>query len=214
MSSATCAGVAPFCGPKTVAASVKVVVTSHATSNSTRLSRAIAVIARMAPKPPSVVAEPPSPTMIRRAPASSAWSISSPVPVVVAFSGSLPAAPPTSVSPLARAISMTAVPFDRRHSARTVSPSGPVTVEVRFGPPSASSRPSPPSAIGTSVQSMPSSQHACPIAAATSAARSVPLNLSGAATTRRIGRRHRADGHAADHTRERIVDRMSRESQR
>jgi isopenicillin-N epimerase len=57
-------------------------------------------------------------------------------------------------------------------------------VLVRLAPPSASSNPSPPSASAISVQSCPSSQHACPIACATSAALAVPLNLSTAATTR------------------------------
>ena len=91
------------------------------------------MIARTQPSPPSVVADPPRHTTIFFAPRSSAWSISSPVPVVVAAIASLPSAPPTSVSPEARAISMTAVPRWRRHSACTGSPSGPVTVLVRFG---------------------------------------------------------------------------------
>ena len=81
-----------------------------------RASATGALIARSAPSPPSVVADPPRPTMIRFAPASSAASISSPVPVVVAAIGSLPSAPPASVSPHARAISMTAVPRCIRHS--------------------------------------------------------------------------------------------------
>ena len=42
--------------------------------------------------------------MIRRAPASSAWSISSPVPVVLAAIASLPAAPPTRANPDAAAV--------------------------------------------------------------------------------------------------------------
>ncbi len=169
---------------------MNVVVTSQATRSSTRFNRAIALIARIAPNPPSVVADPPSPTMMRRR--------SGVECVIDQFAGarrggihrSLPSAPPTRVSPLARAISMTAVFFESRQPASTGSPSGPVTIVVRFAPPSASSRPSPPSAIGTSTQSTPSSQQAWPIAAATSAARlAVPLNLSSAATTRRIGRR-------------------------
>ena len=180
----TSAGLAPFCGPNTSAAAVKVVVTSHATSSSTCLRRAIAVIALMAPNPPSVVADPPKPTMMRRAPASSAWSISSPVPAVVASSGSLPADPPAMLRPLALAISMTAVSFAKRHPASTGSPSGPVTTVVLLAPPSASSSPSPPSAIGTSSHSIPNSQQAWPIALAASCAETVPRNLSGAATTR------------------------------
>ena len=44
-------------------------------------------------------------------------SISSPVPMVEAAIASLPSAPPTSVRPEARAISITAVPRCSRHSA-------------------------------------------------------------------------------------------------
>ncbi len=141
-------------------------------------------MARTQPNPPSVVAEPPRHTMIFFAPRSSAWSMSSPVPVVEAAMASLPAAPPTNVSPEARAISMTAVPRWSRHSACTASPNGPVTVLVRLAPPSASRVPSPPSATGCSTHSWPSSQQACPIAAATCPAVAVPLNLSTAASTR------------------------------
>ena len=98
----TCAGEAPFCGANTGAASVNNVCTSHATSSVTPRSRCGAVMARTQPRPPSVVAEPPRHTTIFFAPRSSAWSISSPVPVVVAAIASLPSAPPTSVSPDAR----------------------------------------------------------------------------------------------------------------
>ena len=117
-------------------------------------------------------------------PASSAAAISSPVPWVAAAIGSLPSGPPTRSSPEARAISITATPRDSRHSASTGSPSGPVTTVERFGPPSASSVPSPPSASGTSVQSPPRSAPRAPPPPATSAAVAVPRNLSGAATTR------------------------------
>jgi hypothetical protein len=82
-------------------------------------------MARMAPRPPSVVAEPPTPTTMRRAPASSAVAISSPVPWVVAAIGSFPSGPPTKARPDARAISMTAVRPTNRHDASTGSPSGP-----------------------------------------------------------------------------------------
>ena len=60
-------------------------------------------------------------------------------------------------APTPAAISMTAVRPSSRQAASTGSPSGPVTVVVRLGPPSASRVPSPPSAIGTSSQSHPSS---------------------------------------------------------
>src|SRR5262249_53286866 len=82
------------------------------------------------------------------------------------------------------AISMTARRRDSRQCASTGAPSGPDTVAVRFAPPSASSVPSPPSAIGTRSHVTPVSAAACAIAAATSAAVAVPLNLSGAATIR------------------------------
>ena len=122
--------------------------------------------------------------MIFFAPASSAMSISSPVPMVDAAIASLFAAPPTNVSPDARAISITAVPRCSRHSAlhRIAERAGDRRRSV--GPPSASSVPSPPSATGSSTQSWPSSQHADPTAAATWAPVAVPLNLSTAATTR------------------------------
>ena len=85
------------------------------------------------------------------APVSTAATISSPVPI-----GRRP--PPGRCPPRRRrasrpepaAISITAVRPSSRHAASTGSPSGPVTVVVRLGPPSASRVPSPPSAIGTS----------------------------------------------------------------
>ena len=60
-STATSAGDAPFCGPKIAGASRKVVVTSQATSTSTPWS--VQPSASSAPSPPSVVAEPPTPTI-------------------------------------------------------------------------------------------------------------------------------------------------------
>ena len=115
-SSRTWAGVAPFCGANTLAASTNRVRTSQATWRSTAPSRARLPSASMAPSPPSVVAEPPRPTSTVRAPWSIALAISSPVPRVVAASGSLPSAPPARTSPLARAISMTAVRRSIRHA--------------------------------------------------------------------------------------------------
>ncbi|MEZ5294757.1 MAG: hypothetical protein R2697_00350 [Ilumatobacteraceae bacterium] len=136
------------------------VVTSHAATSSTAFNRWGERSASSAPSPPSVVADPPRPTTIRLAPAVNAASISSPVPAVVAFIGSFPSAPPASSRPLANAISMIAVRPERRQAASTGRPSGPVTRVVRLGPPNTSSRPSPPSAIGTSTQSWPASQQA------------------------------------------------------
>ena len=68
------------------------------------------------------------------------------------------------------------------HSASTGAPSGPVTVVTCLVPSSASSRPSPPSDIGTSSAVHPSPAAAPAIAAAASVALAVPRNLSGAAT--------------------------------
>ena len=65
----------------------------------------------------------------RRAPS----TISSPVPVVDAATGSLPSAPPTSSRPEAAAISITAVRPSSRHAASTGAPSGPVTVVDAVG---------------------------------------------------------------------------------
>ena len=123
------------------AASQKRVRTSQATTTETPARRASGDMASSAPRPPSVVAEPPTPTITRRAPLATASAISSPVPAVVAASGSFPSAPPASSSPLARAISTIAVSPTSRHSASTSARSGPVTSDVRFGPPSASSVP-------------------------------------------------------------------------
>ena len=174
----------PSADRRPVAASVNRVRTSQATSSSTARRRAGARMARIAPKPPSVVADPPRPTMIRLAPASSAASISSPVPVVLAAIGSLPSAPPASTRPDASAISITAVRPVIRQSASTGSPSGPVTIVCRVGPPNASSHPSPPSETGAGSHSWPSRSAAAAIVSATSRAVAVPLNLSTAASTR------------------------------
>src|SRR4051812_10458062 len=173
------------------AASRNGVSTSHATT--TRAPRSDQPSASTAPSPPSVVAEPPTPTITVCAPSSSTCAISSPVPRVVARSGSFP--PATSVSPLAMAISTTAVPSGSRlHSASTGSPSGPVTRAVRCSPPSASSVPSPPSASGSSRASIPAERRPRAIAAAASGAVSEPRNLSGqqsAGTTGNLRRRLR-----------------------
>src|SRR6266508_3808255 len=170
------------------AASRKRVSTSYATVTGTGSDQPSA---STAPSPPSVVAEPPTPTRICVAPAAAADAISSPVPRVVAATGSFDS--PTSARPLARAISTTAVPSGRSpHSACTGSPSGPVTIAGRRSPPSAarsaSSVPSPPSANGsTRTSSTPASHSPRAIAVAAAGAVSVPLNLSGQQTARGTG---------------------------
>ncbi len=176
---------APFWGAKISAASTKRVVTSHATRTSTApRMRRVGLMAVRAARPPSVVAEPPTPTITRVAPASRAAAISSPVPRVDARRGSLRSGPPSRSRPDARAISTTAVPSACiRHSASTSWPRGPWTVVWRGDPPSASNVPSPPSATGTWSQAHPARSAAWAIAAATWAAVAVPRNLSGAATS-------------------------------
>ncbi len=90
-----------------------------------------------------------------RRPPRIAAAISSPVPRVLASSASRRSRS-TSARPLARAISMIAVPSgSTAHSASTGSPSGPVTCVTRDEPPRrdaiTSSVPSPPSASGSSM---------------------------------------------------------------
>src|SRR5438128_3270884 len=147
--------------------------------------------ASTAARPPSVVALPPAATITCLKPSRRATAISSPVPRVLARNGSL--RPDTSAKPLARAISMTAIPpGNTPHSASTGSPSGPVTRATRREPPRAASKvssvPSPPSASGNSTMSTkPARRSPAAIAAAASLARNVPRNLSGHATARTLG---------------------------
>ena len=156
----TWAASAPFCGPKTGAASTKPVSTSHATRRVTSRSRS-APVERVDG----------SQAAVRRRRAADAdddaggarliaASISSPVPRVEARSGSLPALPPASARPEARAISMTATSPSRRHGASTGSPRGPETTCVRLPPPKTSRVASPPSASGSSVQVQPARRRA------------------------------------------------------
>jgi len=104
------------------------------------------------PMPPSVVAEPPRPRIRRRAPCSSAWRISSPVPQLVACNASRSSGRSRG-RPEAAAVSTTAVPSGRTpYSAEMGRPSGSCAVIQTFFPPvaatSASTVPSPPSATG------------------------------------------------------------------
>ena len=114
------------------------------------------------PTPPSFVALPPMHTTTRAGPCSSACPISSPVPRWSCGAGR--GAPSrTSASPDALAISTTATSpagvGASPNGAVTDSPVGPVTFSSCRVPPkpstSASSVPSPPSAIGTSSRSSP-----------------------------------------------------------
>src|SRR5215210_4318047 len=120
-----------------------------------------------------------------------AAAISSPVPALLARSGSRSSAA-TSESPEAAATSTIAVVPSRTsaNSASISRPSGSWTLTLRRSPPRASSRtaivPSPPSAAGQRSGSAPASSTPAPTASATCRAVSVPLNESGA-TRKRLG---------------------------
>ena len=96
----TASGSAPFCGANTSAARSNGVVTSASTVSCAPRRPPLASIAWIAPEPPSVVAEPPTATATRAAPALTAAAISSPVPSVVAASAS------RSVAPRGRALAL------------------------------------------------------------------------------------------------------------
>ncbi len=142
------------------------------------------------PAPPSVVALPPTPNTIERAPASSAAFSTSPEPYVVAVSGAKTPAG-SSWSPEASAISTTAVPSRSANAAVTSSPSGPVTRTSRRSKPAATAAatvPSPPSATGRVSTSTPGTARRSPAVtrSATCTAVSEPLNLSAAMSTRAV----------------------------
>ncbi len=139
------------------------------------------------PAPPSVVALPPTPNTIVRAPASSAARSSSPEPYVEEVSG---AKTPLGrrCSPLASAISTTAVSPRTAKAAVTSSPRGPATRISRRSKPAAtaaSTVPSPPSATGMAVTSRSGTTRRSPAVtrSATCTAVSDPLNLSAAMST-------------------------------
>ena len=141
------------------------------------------------PVPPSLVALPPSPNMMRLHPCFSASATSSPVPKVVVSSG-LRSSSRSRVSPEAAATSMMAVPpsADIPYPARSGRISGSWASHSTVEPPSASSSafivPSPPSA--TSRHTVPhtgnTSLTPSETASATSADDSEPLNESDAMT--------------------------------
>ena len=214
---ATSSGDAPFCGPYTAAAPWRPssgLSTSAATSTSipasegrpARSSRCSAASAAppggssrpawssslppracTMPAPPSVLATPPRPSTIRRAPRAAAAAMSSPTPKLVAASGcSLP--PGSRASPHACAASMIAVPSRHPNSARAGCPVGPRTSSRTGWYPAATAAatvPSPPSATGTCAISRSPRTLRRPAAMCVAAwvAVSVPLNLSGATST-------------------------------
>ena len=140
------------------------------------------------PAPASLVAEPPRPRMMWRAPASSAARISSPTPWLLARIGSRRAGAISS-RPEAAAISMTAVPSaSMPQTASTLWPSASFTVCMRASPEAAASTastvPSPPSAMGTQTVCAPGIAAFTPraMASAAAGAEMLSLNESGAMT--------------------------------
>src|SRR6476646_3607991 len=139
------------------------------------------------PAPPSVDALPPTPTMISRAPSSSACLMTVPSPNVLAPSGS--SAPTGRVtSPTAEASSTTAVDPRTAYKVAMGRPVGPVVFTATGIQPAATAAatvPSPPSATGAHVMCQDGFPAASPSAraSATSAAVREPLNLSGASNT-------------------------------
>ena len=160
-------------------------------------SRNLTPRAAAAPIPPSLVAEPPIPIKIFLIPSFNAEAISSPVPLLVAASGSN-AFSSINASPDAFAISITAVapavfsPNEVRtpYSAAIFLPSGAVTFTERIFPlkarVSVSAVPSPPSAIGSVLTLHPGRycRAAFLIIVQTLCASMLPLNLSGAISIR------------------------------
>src|SRR4051794_12977642 len=147
--------------------------------------------ASSAPRPPSVVAEPPTATRISRAPAAAAAASSSPVPYVLAAHASRSSSA-TSARPLACAISTTAWVPMRAQAAEISRPSGSCTRSLTLSPPSAASStsivPSPPSATGQRSACAPARATPRASASATSTAENVPLNESGASSRRTLDR--------------------------
>ncbi len=142
------------------------------------------------PAPPSVVALPPTPNTMVRAPASSAARSSSPEPYVEAVSGAKTPAG-RRCNPLASAISTTAVSPLSANAAVTSWPSGPATRTSRRSKPAAtaaSTVPSPPSATGSASTRRSGTTRRSPAVtrSATCTAVSEPLNLSAAMSTRRV----------------------------
>ena len=140
------------------------------------------------PAPPSVLAVPPTVRTSRVAPCISASASSSPTPQVCAPSA-VSGLGSTNSIPHARADSMYAVPSSTAYRALTASSSGPRTVSRTIRAPAASrtsSVPSPPSATGQVTISASGNASRTPsaIASAASTAVRLPLNLSGAMTTR------------------------------
>ncbi len=145
--------------------------------------------ARAIPAPPSLVADPPSPTSTRRAPRRAASSNSSPTPKVdarraFAVQGS------ASVMPAASAISITAVLLSTMpYRAVTGAPTGPLTSSSINSPVraaiTASSVPSPPSAICRQATRASGAALRTPAAKSSSTFRldADPLNESDAMST-------------------------------
>ena len=170
--------------PRDVRAALRV----PARARAPRASRKRAPSAASAPAPPSVVALPPIPSTMRVAPRVER--------VAQQLAGAarrraprVERRAPSSASPDAAAISTIAVSPSRAYVASTGSPSGPVTRTVRGVAPlarNASTVPSPPSAIGTSSHARAGEHvaHARGQRGGDAGRVELPLNLSGATTTR------------------------------
>ena len=186
-SKAICFGFTPFCGPYTAVAPSGPQKGAETSQRPVKRHfgqrlRTASTASNM-PLPPSFVPVPPKPTYMSLAPRLMASAINSPVPRLLARNGSSSSGL-ISVSPLAAALSITAVSPIRPYSASISLPSGSWTRALTVCPPSAAvsteAKPSPPSETGSTTQSCPARPSAT--AAAASAELRHPLNESMAMT--------------------------------
>ena len=173
MSSATWAGVAPFCGAKTRGGVDEAGphVAGRDQLDARAAGRRPRRPGRHRGRRPSWPSR-PSPTMIRSAPPSSAAAISSPVPWVVAAMGSLPSAPPDEgEARRQRHLDHRRAPCRIRHRrVDRIAERAHHRRRARLPPPSTSSVPSPPSATRHLVALAAERGDAAATAAAASAA--------------------------------------------
>jgi DNA ligase D-like protein (predicted polymerase) len=186
----TVAGSAPFCGPKTSAARSNGCAHVAQADDLRAAQPPASSIASMAPAAPSVVALPPQATRTTCAPSATGRGDELAGPSRGRGHASRSSGA-TRARPLARAISMTgrAAVLEQRVGGLDLAPERSCTGgRRRSRPPSAVSStsmvPSPPSATGhRSGGASPADSSPRPMAAATSVARKVPLNESGATST-------------------------------
>src|SRR4051794_5664902 len=188
----TCSGEAPFCSAKTSAARSNGTEVSQRTSSFAPFGPPTASSASTAPRPPSVVAVPPAATRTRFAPSAIDAAISSPVPALLAPSGSRSPSAIRSSPEAAAASTIAAEPScSAAYSASIGRPRASCAGALRSSPcmaaASTAAVPSPPSAAGQRSATAPAFSTPRPIASATSRALSVPLKESGATRTRKLG---------------------------